>query len=176
MADDVVSEVLDAVGDVAGAVGGELKKFGQAVATQGTGRLQKNTSGSQSSPSTSTLGVKMSDVSPAGEFKKILQTAGSQITGHAPTFEADQIAKMAKKDEEFSNTEAAAVRARISQIYQEYAAKRAKEQKQKQLEEQQKEQEKAQVAQIGEKKKQEEMDVAVAQAKAKAEVKNYGAE
>lgn len=175
MADDgIAGEVLDVIGDVAGAVGGELKKFGQAATSQGTGHLKTNVSGPQKGSSVPQAGV--SDESPVGEFKKILQTAGSQITGH-PVQETGDLSKMAQKDKDWSNKEAAAVAARINQIYQEYAAKRAQEEKQKAAMEQQKEeQKKAQEVQFEEKKKQQSMDIAVAQGKASAEIKNYGAE
>lgn len=177
MADDdgIVGEVLDVVGDVAGAVGGELKKFGKSAASQVTG------TGSTSAPTTSKQPSAITGGDDAGsgiggEFKKILQTAGSQVTGHVPTLDAEQLAKMAKNDEEFSTQEAAAVKAKIDQIYQEYAAKRAREEQQRQVQEQQQEQQKQEIATLADKKKQDEMDVVVAQAKAKAEIKNYGAE
>ena len=98
------------------------------------------------------------------------------MTGSEPTFDGSQLAKMAKKDEEFSAQEAAAIRAKINRVYQEYAVKRAREQQQRQIEEQRRDQEKKEVVRLQKNEKQEGMDVAVAQAKARAEIKNYGAE
>lgn len=168
--DGIVGEALNVVGDVAGAVGGELKKFGQSVTSQVIG------SGSTSAPTASKQPSAITDGDDAGsgvvgEFKKLVQTAGSQVIGQAPTLEAGQIAKMAKKDEEFSTHEAAAIRARINQIYQEHAAKRVHEKQQMEMAEKQQEE----VKEEQEKEiKKEETNTAIQ--KTRAEIKNYGAE
>lgn len=120
----------------------------------------------------------------AGELKKFGQTAASQISGHAagtgqPTkpdiakVKSAEIAKMAKADNKFSQVESAKIKAKINQIYQEYAARRAREEKQqKMVVEQQSEQKKA----IEEDQKRQEMDINPAITKTRAEIKNYGAE
>ena len=128
MADDGVGGV---VGDIAGAFGEELKKFGKTAVSQVTGKPQD-------------------------------QGTATVVDPKA----------MAKSDKEFSKQGEAEVRARIAQIYQEYAAKRAKEQKQEQLVQNRKEEQGK--LEVGEVKKQEMADPSIA--KTRAEIKNYGAE
>lgn len=109
------------------------------------------------------------------EVKKIGKTAVSQITGrpqdqNAPA--ASDLKAMQKGDRQFSQKGEAEVKAKIAQIYAEYAAKRAREQKQEAAVQQQQEQEKTQV--LEQAKKQEVITTPVA--KTRAEIKNYGAE
>lgn len=110
------------------------------------------------------------------ELKKIGKTAVSQITGkpgdQQSQVSAQDLKTMAASDKKFSKKGEAEVKAKIAQIYAEYAARRAKEQKQEQLvQERQEEQRKLEVGEI---KKQEMVSPEVA--KTRAEIKNYGAE
>ncbi len=120
------------IGDIADAVGDELKKFGISAASQVTGRPQDQTT----------------------------PTAGDLKT-------------MTKSDKEFSKKGEAEVRVRIARIYAEYARK----QKQgEMIKERQETQQEVQHGEISKEQKKQAMDVAVAQTKASAEIKNYGAE
>lgn len=109
------------------------------------------------------------------ELKKIGKTAVSQVTGKPQdqgTAIVADLKAMQKGDRQFSKQGEAEVKAKIAQIYAEYAAKRAKEQKQEQLvQERQEEQRKLEVGEI---KKQEMADPSIA--KTRPEIKNYGAE
>lgn len=110
------------------------------------------------------------------ELKKIGKTAVSQITGkpgdQQSQVSAGDLKTIVASDKKFSKKGEAEVKAKIAQIYQEYALKRAKEQKQEQLvQERQEEQRKLEVREI---KKQEMADPSIA--KTRAEIKNYGNE
>src|SRR3990167_302615 len=172
--DGIIGEIADVAGGVVAAVGDELKKFGKSAASQVTGSQASPQKTAQ--PSAGSTGGDDAASAIVGEFKKLAHTVGSQVTGSEPTFDGSQLAKMAKKDEEFYAQEAAAILAKINRVYQEYAVKRAREQQQRQIEEQRRDKEKKEVVRLQKNEKQEGMDVAVAQAKARAEIKNYGAE
>lgn len=180
MSDDsgrILSEITETVGDVAEAAAGELKKFGQSATSQISGHAGQ--AGGQPSKAdiakakNATGGGSPQDRSAIEEVKGFGKSVLDQITGHTDQTQGD-IAKMAKADNKFSQVESEKIKAKINQIYQEYAAKRAKEQQQQEtLAKQQEEQTK----QIVEQKKKEEMVAAnPAIAKTRVEIKNYGAE
>lgn len=176
----VISDIAETIGDVAGAAAGELKKFGQSAGAQVSGHAVGSVGTGPSKADISGLskaaGGAVTDQSAIDEVKDFGKSFLGQITGHIDQLGSADVAKMAKADNKFSQVESAKIKSKINQIYQEYAAKRGREQQQQQLVQQKAEQEKKEAVQFEEKKKQGEMDVAVAQAKAKAEIKNYGAE
>lgn len=129
MADDGIGSV---VGDIAGAVGEELKKIGKTAVSQITGK--------------------------PGDGQ-------SQVS-------AQDLKTLKAQDQKFSKKGEAEVKAKIAQIYAEYAAKKAREQKQEATVQQQQEQEKTQV--LEQARKQEVITTPIA--KTRAEIKNYGAE
>jgi len=153
-------------GEVISTIGSELSKLGKSVTSQITGSSSDLGQSKKSTP------LSKADFSLFGELKKFGQSAQGQVSGHLPT--DSEIAQMVKKDDEFSEQEGAAVRAKIARIYQEHEARRKKE---KQLAEQQQ----AQIEQT-KKEKQEVIQVKRSQEvnpmveRAKAEIKNYGAE
>lgn len=107
-------------------------------------------------------------------FKKFGKSAVSQVTGTLQdqgTMTAADLKAMAKSDKEFSKNGEAEVKAKIARIYAEYAQKRAQEQQQQTLAKQQQGQEKSQIEEV----KKEEMKNPIVE-RAKAEIKNYGAE
>ncbi|MCR4324301.1 MAG: hypothetical protein NUV69_01290 [Candidatus Curtissbacteria bacterium] len=161
------SQILDTVGEVGGAVGSELKKFGKSAASQVTG-------GQDSSSNSTNNSAKNKSSSPGdnpvGEFKKVGQSIVGQISGREPRH--DEIAEMKKNDDEFSEAEHSAVAVRIQQIYEEHAAKRASEAKKEEMVEGRKEEVKAENLEV--QKKQEFTNSAIQ--KTRAEIKNYGAE
>lgn len=168
---DIVGDIAESAGDVGGAVLGELKKFGKSAGAQVTG--SSDITGGLNSPKSSKVKAAPAGLdtthSILGELKKFGQAATSQITGHEES--AANLASMTKRDDEFSEKESRAVRAKIKQIYEEYSAKRASEGKQQEtVAEHQEEQQK----QIQEAKKKE-MPRSDIQ-KTRAEIKNYGAE
>lgn len=179
MADDsdgILSEIADVVGDVAGEAADELKKFGQTAGSQisgQSGQASQQPGSADISKVRTATGGSATEQSAVDEIKDFGKSFLAQITGHTDVA-GGEVAKMAKADNKFSQVESAKVKAKINQIYQEYAAKRAKEQQQQTLAKQQQEKEK--VVQLQKEKKQEGMDVAIAQAKTRAEIKNYGAE
>lgn len=173
--DGILSEIADVVGDVAGEAVDELKEFGQSAASQISGHAGQ-TAGQQARADISK--VKSAVTGSAGDqsAEDVVRGFGksftSQITGHTDLTSGD-ITKMVKADTEFSKVESEKVKAKIKQIYQEYAAKRAREQQQQVAAKQQEEQTK----QLVEQNKTEEMIASnPAIAKTRAEIKNYGAE
>lgn len=157
-------------GGILSDIGDELKKFGQSAASQITGSQPQNVPGGTKSPAAQ----KPQDTSKHSlgeELKMLGQDAISQITGH-PVSSSEHLAKLAKADEEFSQKEQEAIRARIKQIYEEYRLKHGRQkQQEKMIEAKQEEQKKAELSQV---KKQEAPRADIA--KTRAEIKNYGAE
>jgi len=140
--------------DAAGQLGG----FGKSILGQVTGG---DTSGEPDGPK-----PVVDDEGFLGGLKAFGASILGQVTG-------EDLERMKKKDDDFSQASQAQVRAKIQRIYQEHAQKRKQEgqyvqQQQKQTEEQKKDF-------VKEKKKQQ-MDVTVAQTRANAEIKNMGAE
>ncbi|HSX18847.1 MAG TPA: hypothetical protein VLE91_01795 [Candidatus Saccharimonadales bacterium] len=158
----------DIAGDVAGSIWGEVKKLGSSATSQ--------VSGSAPTPSADDVKAAQksqaeadSKVQDSSEFKKLGQSILGQITGHQ---EPEQnLEQMKKTDEDFSSREAAAVRAKIKAMYDQYAAKRAQldqreaavEKREEEVKEEKKEVKKEQLA-----------NRAIEQTR--AENKNYGAE
>lgn len=179
MADDsggILSDIAETVGDVAEAAAGELKKFGQSAASQISGHAGQ--AGGQPSKAdiakakSATGGGSPQDQSAIDEVKGFGKSVLGQITGH--TEEYGDIAKMAKADNKFSQVESEKIKAKMNQIYQEYAAKRAKERQQQEVVKKQQEE---QTKKLVEQQKKEEMAVVdPAIAKTRVEIKNYGAE
>lgn len=167
---DIGEEVTGIAADVAKGVAGEFKKIGKTAVSQITGSKTQPLQSSQTLPSQGPQ-AQNKDFSLLSEIKKAGQAVGSQITGAAPSM-AD-VGKMQKKDQQFSQQEIEAVRAKVRQIYQEHVQKRAQEKQQKAMVKQKEEQEKArEIEQI--KRVAEPLSPQVA--KTRAEIKNYGAE
>lgn len=110
-----------------------------------------------------------------GELKKVGQAAISQVTGKQPAPTADEVAKLAKNDKNFSKKGETEVRARINAIYQEYATKQKKAQMTAAAQEQQEQEQKQETQELQGQKKQESMDLTVERSKAETG-KNYGTE
>jgi hypothetical protein len=128
----------------------------------------------KSTPKSKAVGQTSSDdgFSLFGELKKFGQSAQGQVSGQAPT--DGEIAQMVKADDEFSEQEGAAVRAKIASIYAEHAARRKRE---KQIQEQQQTQlDQAKKEQQGVIQVKRSQEVNPMVERAKAEIKNYGAE
>jgi len=159
--DGILGDIGETIGEAAGAVAGELKKFGKSATSQVTGPDKTKTPKSPPAEPTSAK----------GELKKLGSTIFGQVTGHD---QGAQVAQMAKADKEFSKKESDLIAQKIKQIYAAHAARRAQEQKQKEAIEVQKEQQ--QVIFQEQAKKQEDLSANPAIAKTRAEIKNYGAE
>lgn len=173
----IVGEIVDTLGDVAGAAADELKKFGQSATSQISGhpsQAAQPTKGDISKVKSAVSGGSAGDETAISEIKDFGKTFLGQITGQVAPSDSSSITKMAKEDKKFSEVESAKVKAKISQIYQEYAAKRDREEQQKEMLQKQQEE---QTKQIEEQKKKQEIDATnPAIAKTRAEIKNYGAE
>lgn len=180
---------------ISDAVGGELKKLGQAATHQVTGA----TSGGNS-PSVNDISVvdqikgfgksaasqvtgsdssgsaqPKADDSAVDEFKKFGQSFTKQLFGgSSSSSQEEQLAKMKKTDDDFSKQESEVIRAKIANIYKEYEQKRSREKKQEVMVEKQEEQQKEQLQQ--QQKKQVDIERSAEVAKTRAENKNYGAE
>lgn len=149
-----------------------LKGFGQSIVSQVTG--SQPTAG-KSSGKFNPFGLQSSgaasDQSLFDNLKMFGQSATSQVTGSEQNISEGQLKVMAKKDNDFSEKESAAVRIKINRVYEEYAAKKAREKQQEEVVEKQKEE----VKELQEKEiKKEETNAAIQ--KTRPEIKNYGAE
>lgn len=165
---DDSGSLFDVVGDIAGSVGGELAKIGKSAVGQISGK-----------PTDSKSPVNPSDITKSAdsqsEIKKAGQAIGAQITGGGGAQTDAEVAAMAQKDKEFSQAGVDQVRVKVKQIYEEYAAKKAREQRQQEAaREQQEERKKLEVEQL--KKQERKSPVSPAIDKSRAEIKNYGAE
>lgn len=178
MSDDsggILSDIGETIGDVAGEAAGELKKFGQSAGAQITGGDTRSLQQSKGdiAKANKAVGSSSSDQTAVDEVKGFGKSFLGQITGHMDAVGAD-IAKMAKADNKFSQVESAKIKSKINQIYQEYAAKRARDQQQRELVTKQ---QGGQIKQLEEQQKKESIKAAnPAIAKTRAEIKNYGAE
>lgn len=189
----VLGEIGSAVASVAGAVGDELKKFGQSASSQVSGsapsvQTNRDTSAvdqltgfgtsltSQITGSSDTSGDnlrgkksgKKADLSVIGELSNFAKSAASQVS------EGKVLEEMKASDAEFSEREAGVVRAKIARVYEEHAAKRKQEEEVKKQQEVQVEAQKKQTEQLKKTEQNDEVNPAVA--KSRAENKNYGAE
>lgn len=116
-----------------------------------------------------------------GELKKVGKSAFSQLLGNSndPVVDEKEIAKLKKKDGEFSEAEIAAIRTRIAAMYQSHDAVKKKEEKlEQEQEEQKKEFEKLEkINELRQSGNAVNVDVKTAVGKASAETgKFYGAE
>ena len=174
--DSLVSEVISGAASVAGDVGtavvGELKKMGKTATGQITGKSTQSAPSSAFFQSKAPKGGSETLLSQIGQFG---QMASGQISGRMADLTNADIAKMAKGDDQFSETAQAEVRAKIKKIYEEYAVKRAREEEQRQLLEQQQDQEKKKLD-VSKAARKQQGQVNSAIAKTRAEIKNYGAE
>lgn len=188
----VLGEIGSAVATVAGAVGDELKKFGQSATSQvsggsNSGQTSRDTSavdqlagfgksitaqitGSSASGDNlqSQKSGKKADLSVLGELSNFAKSAASQVS------EGKVLEEMKASDAEFSEREAGVVRAKIARVYEEHNAKRKQEERVKKQQEVQVEAQKKQVEQFKKTEQNDEVNPAVA--KSRAEIKNYGAE
>lgn len=167
---DVVSDIADTAGDVGGSILDELKKFGKSATSQVTGSepAPDNTISKASGAKQTSAGTGDEDHSIIGEFKKLGQAAIGQVTGHE---QAAALLAMKKKDDAASKREYAQVSAKIKQMYQEYAAKKAREQRQEEVIKEHRDEQQKQLQEI---KKKEEPRADIQ--KTRAEIKDYGAE
>lgn len=107
------------------------------------------------------------------ELAKFAESATSQVSGDKP-ITSSEIAKMVKKDDQFSEASQEEVRQKILQIYREYENKKKQKQTQEEMTEKQEEQK--QVAELQERQEAKEA-VTPQVGKARAEIgKNYGTE
>lgn len=182
-------------GEVVSTIAGELSKLGKSVTSQitrsnlsnsstpGDFSLKDQAKGFGKSLTTQVFGgsdssqlPKSKPVSEPTSISDQLKKFGTSLTGQlsGSDYTSEQISEMTKRDDHLSEQEREAVRAKIAQIYGEHAVKRKKE---KQLAEQQQ-------VQIEQGKKEEKEMIQVRQKqevnpmveRAKAEIKNYGAE
>lgn len=182
--------IFSGISDV---LGGELKKLGQAATHQVTGADPANqksaaddtsaldqlkgfgktlTSQVVGTNASSATTQKSSDDTPVDELKKFGGSFAKQLFGGAGSGgQEEQLAKMKKTDDDFSKQESGVIRAKIANIYKEYAQKRANEKKQEVVVEKQEEQQKQELKEV---KKEEMTNRAIQQTR--AEIKNYGAE
>lgn len=147
---------------------GELSKLGKTALDQITGK-------SQSSDISSKIKQQAQTQTPSlwNEIAKFAQSATAQVSGDKP-ITSTEIAKMAKKDDKFSQGGQEEVRQKILQIYQEYEKK--KKQKEMQEKQTEKQQEQRQLAELQE-RQQVKAVVSPAVGKARVEIgKNYGSE
>ena len=154
--------------DITDEVIGELSKLGKTAADQIKGKSASSDIASkvasQANPQTPSLW---------NEITKFAQSATAQVSGDKPITSTD-IAKMAKKDDKFSQGGQEEVRQKILQIYREYEKKKKhKEMVEAQTE---KQQEQHQLAELQERQEAKSV-VSPAVGKARAEIgKNYGSE
>src|SRR3989344_5790764 len=154
--------------DIADEVVGELSKLGKTAADQIKGKSPSSDIASkaagQANPQTPSLW---------NEITKFAQSATAQFSGDRPVT-SSEIAKMAKKDDKFSQVSQEEVRQKILQIYREYEKK--KKHKEMQEAQTEKQQEQHQLAELQE-RQQAKAVVSPAVGKARAEIgKNYGSE
>ena len=154
--------------DVSDEVIGELSKLGKTAADQIKGKSASSDMASkaanQANPQTPSLW---------NEITKFAQSATAQFSGDRP-ITSSEIAKMAKKDDKFSQGGQEEVRQKILQIYREYEKK--KKQREMQEEQTEKQQEQHQLAELQE-RQEAKSAVSPAVGKARAEIgKNYGSE
>ena len=150
---------MGVIGDILGDVAGEIKKIGQAAGAQVTGDSGDDNPKNDDSPV-------VSDVSIGAEAESFGKGIISQITGK-------KLAQMQDADREFSAQGQEEIKARINAMYSQYAQKVKRE---KMIGEQQEKQVEAQNKEFEHREKEQSADVAVAQTKANAEIKNLGAE
>ena len=154
--------------DIADEVVGELSKLGKTAADQIKGKSPSSDIASkaagQANPQTPSLW---------NEITKFAQSATAQFSGDRPVT-SSEIAKMAKKDDKFSQVSQEEVRQKILQIYREYEKKKKhKEMVEAQTE---KQQEAHQLSELQE-RQEAKSTVSPAVGKARAEIgKNYGSE
>src|SRR3990167_1620935 len=145
---------------------GELSKLGKTALDQITGK-------SPASDLSSKIKQQASQKTPSlwNEIAKFAQSATAQFSGDRPVT-SSEIAKMAKKDDKFSQVSQEEVRQKILQIYREYEKKKKhKEMVDRKSEKQQ------EAHQLSELQERQEAKSAVSPAvgKARAEIgKNYG--
>src|SRR3990167_122159 len=136
---------------------GELSKLGKTALDQITGKSPASDLSSKIKQQTN-----QQTQSLWNEIAKFAQSATAQFSGDKPVT-SSEIAKMAKKDDKFSQASQEEIRQKILQIYREYEKKK-------------KQQEQQQVAELHKRKKEKEI-VVPAVGKARAEIgKNYGSE
>jgi|SRR3989344_3657377 len=116
-----------------------------------------------------------------GELKKVGKSAFSQLLGNSsdPVVDEKEIAKLKKKDNEFSEAERAAIRAKITEMYLSHdAVKKKEEQLEKEQEEQKREFEKLEkINELRQSGNAVNVNVGTAIGKASAETgRSYGAE
>lgn len=146
----------------------ELSKLGKTAGDQIKGKSASSDvvskAASQANPQTPSLW---------NEITKFAQSATAQFSGDKPVT-SSEIAKMAKKDDKFSQVSQEEVRQKILQIYREYEKK--KKQKEMMDAQTEKQQEQHQLAEL-EERQQAKAVVSPAVGKARAEIgKNYGSE
>ena len=147
---------------------GELSKLGKTALDQITGKSPASDLGSK-------IKQQASQQTPSlwNEITKFAQSATAQFSGDKPVT-SSEIAKMAKKDDKFSQGGQEEVRQKILQIYREYEKK--KKQKEMQEEQTEKQQEQKQLAELQE-RQQAKAVVNPQIGKARTEIgKNYGSE
>ena len=176
---DIVGEIVGAAGNVAKTVGGEIKNIGKSATSQIGGADQSGQSSNIAAADVAGASLQKpladKDFSLLSELKAVGKTMGSQIAGSSKTDAEADVESMKKKDDEFSKSEAEAIRAKVDQIYKEYAQKKvAEEQKKKEEEMRQQEEKRQKREEIQQLKKLDQSNPAVA--KTRAEIKNYGAE
>lgn len=146
----------------------ELSKLGKTAGDQIKGKSASSDVASkaagQANPQTPSLW---------NEITKFAQSATAQFSGDRPVT-SSEIAKMAKKDDKFSQASQEEVRQKILQIYREYEKK--KKQREMMEEQTEKQQEQNQLAELQERQQAKQV-VSPAVGKARAEIgKNYGSE
>jgi|SRR3989344_224432 len=154
--------------DIADEVVGELSKLGKTAADQIKGK-------SASSDIASKAVNQANSQTPSlwNEITKFAQSATAQFSGDKP-ITSSEVAKMAQKDDKFSQVSQEEVRQKILQIYREYEKK--KKQKEMQEEQTEKQQETQQLAELQQREEAKSI-VTPGVGKARAEIgKNYGAE
>src|SRR3989344_495871 len=146
----------------------ELSKLGKTAGDQIKGK-----SASSDIPSKAANQANPQTPSLWNEITKFAQSATAQVSGDKP-ITSSEIAKMAKKDDKFSQGGQEEVRQKILQIYREYEKK--KKQKEMQEEQTEKQQEQKQLAELQE-RQQAKAVVNPQIGKARTEIgKNYGSE
>ena len=180
------------VGEVASGIAGEFSKLGKTVTSQLAGSKPKDPQaaspqkeiggfaktitgqlfGSKPEPSPKAQNIPQ-PFSFLDELKNMGRSVSAQVAG-AEDLSSKQIAAMAKKDDEFSEKEAQTLRTRIAQIYQEYQAKKKNEEQEKQQQQLAVQEQKKKQGEFEKQKRQISVNPMVE--RAKAEIKNYGAE
>lgn len=173
--------------NTSGGIGEELKSVGQSVISQITGSTGSKGGGDSADASeqlggfgksilgqvtgSGTSGESVHGKSAvSGGFWDQMKAFGSSVLGQ---ISGKDLQEMKKKDEQFRQAGEAEIRAKIEQMYGEHAQKKKQEehvveQQEKHVEKKQNEFEKQEKKRL--------MDVEIAQTKAKAEIKNLGAE